>query len=176
MQRNGAGTLALYAAAAAGGGTAQWLLEAANTLASYDPRTRRGPRSEGPWDQEAREREGRDVRTGGGDEEPREPWVQLAASAMGLVLPILWQAVRELTTRLCGRPRAREDRARRLEELDSLAREVLVAGAGAAAVIATDQGVRTHELIAWAESWTASTQGPLTYSRIAQPEIALRRQ
>ena len=176
MQHNGAGTMALYAAAAAGGGTAQWLFEAANALASYDPRTRRGPRTEEPWNQEAHEREGRYGTAGGGDEESRDPWIQLAASAMGFAFPILLQAGRELAARLCNRSRAREDRARRLQELDSLAREVLVAGAGAAAVIATDQGVRTHELIAWAESWTASTQGPLTYSRITQPEVTLRRQ
>ena len=113
---------------------------------------------------------------GGGEEEgTREPWVQLAATALGLILPVLWQAVRELATRLCGRPRARGDRTRRLEELDTLAREVLVAGNGAAAVLATDQGVRAHELVAWAESWTATTQGPLTYTRIAQSEVPGRR-
>ena len=119
MQGNGAGTLALYAAAAAGGGTAQWLLEAANTVASYDTRPRRGPRPDGPWDQGTYERGERDRRTGGEDDGARDPWIQLAATAMGLILPVLWQAVRELTARWCNRSRARGERARRLEELDA---------------------------------------------------------
>ena len=164
--------MALYAAAAAGGGTVQWLLEAANAIAGVEQRPRRGARTEDVWYQESAERGGRHGATDGGDEEPREPWSQLAASAVGLALPIMLQAGQRLATWLCGRARAREDRSRRLQELDILAREVLVAGSGAAAVIATDQGIRAHELVAWAESWTATTQGPLTFTRIAQPEIA----
>ena len=95
--------MALYAAAAAGGGTAQWLLEAANAIAGVDQRARRGPRTEEPWYQETAEREGRYGTAGGGDEESREPWSQLAASAMGLALPILLQAGRRLAARLCSR-------------------------------------------------------------------------
>ena len=163
--------MALYAAAAAGGGTVQWLMEAANAIAGVEPRPRRGTRTEDLWYQDGAER-GRHGTTERGDEEPGEPWSQLTASAVGLALPIMLQAGQRLATWLCGRARAREDRSRRLQELDILAREVLVAGPGAAAVIATDQGIRAHELIAWAESWTATTQGPLTFTRIAQPEVA----
>ena len=158
--------MALYAAAAgAGGGSIQWLLDAANAVAGVEPRTRRA-RTEDLWYQEA------EVRGGPPREEPREPWSQLAMSTMGFALPLVVQAGQRLLSWLCGRARAREERLRRLQELDALAREVIVAGPGAAAVIATDQGIRAHELVAWAESWTATTQGPLTFTRIAQPEVA----
>ena len=158
--------MALYAAAAAGGGTVQWLIDAANAVAGLEPRARRGARTEDLWYQEA------EVRGGPPREESREPWSQLAMSTMGFALPLVVQAGQRLLSWLCGRARGREERLRRLQELDALAREVIVAGPGAAAVIATDQGIRAHELIAWAESWTATTQGPLTFARIAQPENA----
>ena len=155
-----------YAAAAAGGGTVQWLIDAANAVAGVEPRPRRGARTEDLWYQEA------EVRSGPAREEPREPWSQLAISTMGIALPLVVQAGQRLISWLCGGARAREERLRRLQELDALAREVIVAGPGAAAVIATDQGIRAHELVAWAESWTATAQGPLTFTRIAQPENA----
>ena len=167
--------MALYAAAAAGGGTAQWFLDAATSIANYDARPRREQRADGPWDQESYERGERLRRLGGEEDGARDPWVQFAATALGFVLPILWQAMRELIAKTCGRPRASGGRARQLEELDRLAREVLVAGNGAAAVLAADHGVRAHELVAWAESWTATSQGPLTFSRITQPEVTSAR-
>ena len=172
MQRNGAGTLALYAAAAAGGGSAQWILDAASGLAGYEPRPRRPVVPEGAWELEPHNDRGDERKRWLEPEE--ESWGQHAPAAVGFALPLVWQLVREVYSWACGRARAERGRAEQLGQLDRLAREVLAAGEGTAAVLAAERGVRHPELVAWAESWTMAAQGPAVFARLARPEIAGR--